>query len=173
MLQSADELIPARNYQAAVLLAGKSSRLINAQPRGIPSRKIRIARISAVAACLMIASSTLFHNATGVSPTIAEDGLGSINTSAMHTAGFSLEALTQRSAEEELLGTAFRSSAWQPNSPWERSQWRAVSTHDSEIEDALEALKKNPALVRAGVVVSTNRERKSDTLRALYANRNL
>ena len=89
------------------------------------------------------------------------------------TAGFSLESLTEASAEEESLGAALTSPAWVPSSRWERAQTRALSTLEKDIDAAIEAYKNNPALVRAGAVVNANRERKKEISKTLYANRDL
>ena len=77
-------------------------------------------------------------------------------------------------AEEVLLGAALASPAWAPNSRWEQAQRRALIAMDDDIDEALAALRNNPALLaRAGAVVNSNRERKKETLKALYANRKL
>ena len=91
----------------------------------------------------------------------------------IRTAGFSLDALMRSTPEEELLGKALASPVWSPHGRWEQAQWRALNAFEDDIDEALEALKNNPALARAGAVVNSNRERKKETLKALYVHRKL
>ena len=85
----------------------------------------------------------------------------------------SYETLQLDSPEEILLEPAIRASNWQPESRWEKAQSRALDTFDRDIEAALAAFEANPALVRAGTVIDANRESKRQTLKSLYAQRNL
>lgn len=85
----------------------------------------------------------------------------------------SYDTLTRQSAEERLLEPAIHQSNWQPATHWEQSQRRALEMLDTEINEALAAIQSNPALVRAGTVVNTNRETKRQTLKLLYAQRDL
>jgi hypothetical protein len=174
VIREADLLEAGKDLQASVLLAAKSGR------HGIRFFSVfagtSLARGVALAACLLLTMSTILHSSRAsdplpepVAPVAASDTLEEIRT-----AGFSLEALMRTTAEEELLGAALASPAWAPNSRWEQAQWRALTALEDDIEQALEALRNNPALLaRAGAVVNSNRERKKETLKALYANRKL
>lgn len=85
---------------------------------------------------------------------------------------FSLDALKALTVEEEILFSAVMSEDRLPQSAWERSQIRAVRAYDDDISEAMEAFASNPALVRAGHLIYKNRERKSQTLKDVYARRN-
>jgi len=85
----------------------------------------------------------------------------------------SYESLSRETPEERLLEPAILQSSWKPESRWEKSQRRAIDLLDGDIDEALAAIQSNPALVRAGSVVSANRETKRQTLKSLYAQRDL
>ena len=82
-----------------------------------------------------------------------------------------MESLTKPTPEEILLEPALKASYWQPGSAWEKAQWRKLDTMDADIDEAVAALQSNPALVRAGAVIMSNRELKRQTLKTLYAQR--
>lgn len=175
MVDEAPCIEPGRNLEASILLSAKSGRRAIRLPF-LPNLSCKsLVRLSALAACVLAMMSTLLHPSTANDPlpdTIAPVA-SSDSTNEMMKAGFSIEVLTRATAEEELLGAALTSPAWAPSSRWERGQIRAINTFESDIDEAIEALKNNPALVRASAVVNANRERKRETLKALYANRNL
>ena len=125
----------------------------------------------AIAACILMALSTLLHFSTASTPSDKFPSAGI--SQEVKRAGISLEALSQMTPEEELLGAALSSPGWAPGSRWERAQWRALTELESDIKEALDALGDNPALARASWVITANRERKKVTLKDLYANRNL
>lgn len=174
VIRKADLLEAGKDLQASVLLAAKSGR------RGIRISSVfprtSLARGVALAACLLLTMSTILHS-TRASDPVAEPVAPVALSDASEenrTVGFSLEALMRTTAEEELLGAALASPVWAPNSRWEQAQWRALTALEDDIDEALEALRNNPALLaRAGAVVNSNRERKKETLKALYANRKL
>ena len=175
LVDEAPRIEPRRNLEASVLLAAKSGR--HAFPLAfVPNLSTNsLVRLTVLAACALAMMSTLLHPSTANDPlpeatTLVADGEF---TEEVMPAGFSIEALMGASAEEELLAAALASSAWVPSSRWERAQTRALSTFENDIDEAIEAFKNNPALVRAGIVVSANRERKRETLKALYTHRNL
>ena len=76
-------------------------------------------------------------------------------------------------SEVEVLANAVRNSFARPQSAAERIRQRAVTALDAEIEAALAALQRNPGCTRATQLVQANLERQAETLRALYAERNL
>lgn len=166
---------PGRNLEASVLLAAKSGRQ-KFRLAFIPSLSPKsLLRLTALAACALAMMSTLLHPSTAndplpeAMPPVAYSDF----TIEVMPAGFSVDALMEATAEEELLAAALASPAWVPSSRWERAQARALSTFENDIDEAIEALRNNPALVRAGAVVTANRERKRETLKALFTNRNL
>lgn len=171
VVRGANGLEPARDSEAAMLLAVKATqtpagaRIVRKGP-GSP-----IVKGVAIAACVLMALSTLLHPSTAGSPEGEFTALGPAQD--IKKAGFSLEVLSQLTPEEELLGAALRSPMWVPGSRWERAQLRAITELESDIEEALNALGNNPALARATSVVTTNRERKKVTLKDLYVHRNL
>lgn len=175
VVNEAPQIEPGRNLEASILLSAKSRRHA-IRLAFLPNvSRASLVRLSALAACVLAMMSTILHPSTAndpltesISPVADSDTANEILT-----AGFSLEALTRATAEEELLGAALTSPAWVPSSRWERAQTRALSTLENDIDAAIEAYKNNPALVRAGAVVNANRERKKEISKTLYANRNL
>ncbi len=175
VIRDVDDLKPGKDSEAAVLLAARprnrrsSLALLSIVPRSSLGRGV------ALAAGLLVMTSTVLHSSRANAP--LQEATASVSMKAapqeLHTAGFSLDALMRATAEEELLGAALASPAWSPRSPWEQAQRRALNALEDDIDEALEALKHNPALARAGAVVNSNRERKKETLKVLYANRNL
>lgn len=85
----------------------------------------------------------------------------------------SLERLRQSSPEEALLSAVVMSPQRIPRDPWERAHRRAAETFDAEISEALAALERNPACVRAKQLVAADRERLKETLKTLYVERSL
>ncbi len=175
VISDVDDLKPGRDSEAAVLLAASpGSRrsglaFLNIVPRSSLGRGV------ALAAGLLVMTSTVLHSSRANAPLTEPTTAVSMNPASqeLRTAGLSLDALMPVSAEEELLGAALASPAWSPHSPWEQAQRRALNALEDDIDEALEALKSNPALARAGAVVNSNRERKKETLKVLYVNRNL
>lgn len=175
VIRDVDDLKPGKDSEAAVLLAARPRNrrsglgLLSIVPRSSLGRGV------ALAAGLLVMTSTVLHSSRANAP--LQEATTSVSMKAapqeLHTAGFSLDALMRATAEEELLGAALASPAWSPRSPWEQAQRRALNALEDDIDEALEALKHNPALARAGAVVNSNRERKKETLKVLYANRNL
>lgn len=94
-------------------------------------------------------------------------------TRPMNAGLLSFEHLRHASQEEEVLGTAILSSGRTPSTEWERQQIREAGALDSDIAEALIALRNNPACIRAGQLVQENRNRLKITLTALYVERNL
>ena len=167
----AEMLEPARDSRATVLLALKSIQT-PAGARAVRNRPPSpIVKGVAIAACVLMAFSTLLHPSTAGTPSVDFPAAGIGQD--VRQAGLSIEALSQLTTEEELLGAALSSPVWAPGSRWERAQLRALAELESDIEEALDALGNNPALARASSVISANRERKVVTLKDLYANRNL
>ena len=172
-----DELVPWRDSVAAVLLAARPG----SRRRGLAflflsvAPKSSLGRGVALAAGLLVMMSTILHSSQANAPLPESTTSFSMNTmpEELRAAGFSLDAVMRTTVEEELLGAALASPAWSPHSPWEQAQRRALNALEDDIDEALEALKNNPALARAGAVVNSNRERKKETLKVLYANRNL
>ena len=174
LIRKADLLEAGKGLQASVLLAAKPGRRRIRLSSVFPGTSL--ARGVALAACLLLTMSTMLHPSGASDPLpepvapVAESDF----SEEIRTAGFTLEALMRPTAEEVLLGAALASPAWAPNSRWEQAQRRALIAMDDDIDEALAALRNNPALLaRAGAVVNSNRERKKETLKALYANRKL
>ncbi len=170
-----DDLRPGRDSEAAVLLAASpGSRRSNLAYLSALSGS-SLGRGAALAAGLLVMISTVLHSSGANAPLLEPTTSVSMNATSqeIRTAGFSLDALMRATAEEELLGAALASPVWSPHSPWEQAQRRALNALEDDIDEALKALKNNPALARAGAVVNSNRERKKEALKVLYANRNL
>lgn len=166
MLDEMDTLSPTRTIQASVLLAAKPV-------RGM-SRKARFytAKTTSLTACALLLMATFFQTTPTVAPSLSVISAPQTNFSTV-SARISIEGLSQPTPEEEVLGAALARQAWSPSNRWEKTQWRAITELDDDIEEALKALQNNPALVRASTMVSLNRERKKETLKTLYVERNL
>ncbi len=130
----------------------------------------RVMKSSAVAALFMMVMSASLAS----SKTPGDNGVSkNYRRSGQVPTAVSYDALLRESAEEQLLEPAILESSWQPVTRWEQSQSRALEMLDNEIDEALAAIQSNPALVRAGMVVNANRETKRQTLKSLYAQRDL
>jgi hypothetical protein len=130
----------------------------------------RMMKSAAFAAVFMIAMSVSLSSS--MSP--RDSGIVKVYPRAdLKYVPLSYEALVTESPEEILLEPAITQSNWQPASRWEKAQRRALEVLDGDIDEALAAIQANPALVRAGAVVHANRESKRQTLKSLYAQRDL
>lgn len=168
LVQTAPELEPAPNLQASTLLAAKSERQGPGRRRRPIAPGLTFARGFGLATCLVLAVSTFLHSSTA---TISLEEPLSVDARVVLVGEAALGKLTEVTAEEKLLSEALQSSSWAPRNRWEHAQWRALDTLESDIAEALDALKDNPALVRASAMVNVNRERRKETLKALYVNR--
>ncbi len=83
----------------------------------------------------------------------------------------SLESLAMLTMEEEVLTPAVFSTFRQPQSDWERSKLRELRAYENDIVEAMQALKNNPALARAGQLIQRNRQLKGQTLKDVYVER--
>ena len=176
VIREVDDLKPGRDSEAAVLLAAKPGSRGSGLAYLSALSGNSLGRGAALAAGLLMMMSTVLHASRANAPLQEPTTSVTVNAASqeIRTAGFSLDALMRSTPEEELLGAALASPAWSPQSRWEQAQWRALNALEDDIDEALEALRHNPALLaRAGAVVKSNRERKKETLKALYANRKL
>jgi hypothetical protein len=82
-------------------------------------------------------------------------------------------ALLTVSVEEEVLGAAVLHENRKPANSWEAAHIEAIRQLDADIEEGLQALKANPGLVRARMLVNASREQKRELLKALYLERSL
>ncbi len=167
LTESVKTLEPTGALQASVILAMKSERL--EQRRQARRRAIKSA---AFAAGFMLVLGAVFQTS---SPNAASRaGVVRLGPDAtLAGAPVTIDSLRRQSPEETLLQPALSASYWQPENPWEKAQQRALASMDADIDEALAALESNPALVRAGAVVHSNRELKRQTLKTLYAQRTL
>jgi len=160
-------LEPTGALQASVILAMKSERLEHRKQ----SRK-RAVKSAAFAAGFMLILGAVFQTSSPNSA--SRTGVVRLGPDAtLAGAAITIDSLRQRTPEETLLQPALSASYWQPENSWEKAQRRALETMDADIDEALAALQSNPALVRAGAVIHSNRELKRQTLKTLYAQRNL
>lgn len=156
---------PTIALEASTILAMKSQR----QAHRMQLRR-RIATTASLAAVFMVTMSVTFSS----SNTPHESGIAKVYPrNGQKPVPVTYESLTTVSPEERLLGPAIQQSNWQPASRWERSQSEALKSLDEDIDEALRAIESNPALVRAGAVIHANRETKRQTLKSLYAQRDL
>jgi len=163
LTRSIDDLEPSGALEASVLLAMKTHRHTPSRPAWMGA--LRSAAVVVVFVGLL--SATVRHDST------AREDLPETEPSApQQSARESIDHLVVITPEEVLIEPALETS-WEPKTRWERAQWRAIETIDDDIDEALDALENNPAWVRAGSVVSGNRELKRDKLKTLYAERTL
>ncbi len=163
LTESIKTLEPTEALQASVILAMKSQRFDDKRQ----SRR-RMAKSAAFAAGFTLLFSMVFQsNGVSLREGVVRIGQASKNAAPRVT----VESLRQDSPEERILEPAL--AAWRPASAWEQAQQRALQAMDADIDEAIAALQSNPALVRAGSIVESNRELKRQTLKTLYAERNL
>lgn len=124
----------------------------------------------AYAVCLVVLVSAPYG---ALQWNVYQDGGKSEASRPLSAGVFSLDALRKASPEEELLSAAVMAPRHQPETPWEHERRRAVLMLDDDISEALEALERNPSCVRASELVSANRRRLKETLKALYVERSL
>lgn len=124
----------------------------------------------AYAVCLVVLVSAPYG---ALQWNVYQDGGKSEASRPLSAGVFSLDALRKASPEEELLSAAVMAPRHQPETPWEHERRRAVLMLDDDISEALEALARNPSCVRASELVSANRRRLKETLKALYVERSL
>lgn len=165
LTESVKTLEPTEALQASVILAMKSQRLED--KRQARQRMVKSAAFAAGFAlvCSVVVQSQSVYKSEGV----VRIGPASKNA----PVPIPFEILSLDSPEERLLEPALASTYWRAESAWEQAQQRALQSMDADIDEALAALQSNPALVRAGSIVQANRERKRQTLKTLYAERNL
>jgi hypothetical protein len=156
---------PTIALEASTILGMKSEWL--AHRRRVRRRVVKTTAFAAVFVVSMSVtlSSSARPGESGISKTYPRSG--------EHGSTVSYQTLVTESPEERLLEPAILQSSWEPANPWERSQRRALDVLDGDIDEALAAIQSNPALVRAGTVVNANRETKRQTLKSLYAQRDL
>lgn len=161
-------LEPSRKFSAALLLAVRQERGFERRgPSGYDWRSRRKTVGYAVAIVLVASLSIVAVQYGGIEIIFQTDANGPATSSA---SVFSLDVLSQATPAEALLGPAVLAD-WLPKSAWEAAQRRAVQGWDAEIEEALEALRANPACVRAATLVNGNRELRAETLKVLYVER--
>lgn len=165
LTRAAGALEPTDAMQASVLLAMKTYR--HQERRRAWVRGMRTSVFAAVFA-LALGAGLRTSSPSAPLPSPVDDGRPH-----RASAVVPVEVLQAETPEEEVLEPALMSSSWQPENRWERAQREALEVLDDDIDEALSALQHNPALVRAGVVISSNRELKRHRLKALYAQRNL
>lgn len=163
--ESVTTLEPTEALQASVILAMKSQRFDDKR-----QARRRMFKSAGFAAGFALVCSVVFQsNGVHLREGVVRIGQASKNA----PAPMALESLSQDSPEERLLEPALAAANWQPASAWEEAQQRALQAMDADIDEALAALQSNPALVRAGSIVESSRELKRQTLKTLYAERNL
>ncbi len=160
----------SRESTARILLAARNERrgmaaLVQRHRYGIFA-----AKSLAYAACLVVLVSATYG---AVEWNVWKDGQKTEASQALSASVFSLDALREASPEEALLSAAVMAPRHEPETPLEQERRRAVLTLDNDISEALEALERNPSCVRASELVSANRQRLKETLKALYVERSL
>ncbi|MCH7959029.1 MAG: hypothetical protein IID08_02790 [Candidatus Hydrogenedentes bacterium] len=165
-----ESIEPSRESHARLLLAARNERRI------LRERPAWRAVFSVRGLACAVAGMLLVAVALGTARDTREQerlGTTAITMRPMSAGLLSFERLRHASPEEEVLGAAIRSSLRAPSTEWEREQIREAGALDSDIEEALIALRNNPACVRAGELVRENRDRLKATLTKLYVERNL
>lgn len=163
--ESVKTLEPTEALQASVILAMKSQRFDDKRQ----ARRRMLKSAAFAGGFALLCSVVLQSNGVRLREGVVRIGPASKNA----PAPMALEWLSQDSPEERLLEPALAAAYWRPSSAWEQAQQRALQAMDEDIDEALAALQSNPALVRAGSIVQSNRELKRQTLKTLYAERNL
>ena len=165
-----ESIEPSRECHASLLLAARNERRIASSRWG----RMKSVQALAYAALMLLVAGTLLAvvgpgDETSDTPRIEKLPMVELRGAAV----FPLDALLEPLPEDDILSAAVVASQRSPLDRWEEEQWRTVSTLDDDIEEALDALRDNPACVRASELVSANRKRMNETLKTLYAERSL
>jgi protein-tyrosine-phosphatase len=160
-------LEPTSALQASVILAMKSERLEHRRQ----SLRRTMKSVAFAAGFMLMLGAALQTSTSNAGSRAGVIRLGPEATLAV--APIMIDSLRKQTPEETLLQPALNASYWQAEDPWEKAQQRALEAMDEDIDEALAALQSNPALVRAVAVIHSNRELKRQTLKTLYAQRNL
>ncbi|MEK7792993.1 MAG: hypothetical protein AAB353_00610 [Candidatus Hydrogenedentota bacterium] len=169
------ELEPSREMTARILLTARNERRRN-DARAMRQVVLRRAsKVAGVAAFAIVATltyrSVMSAPALAQAPAIVEQTAASTVDSTVFADR--VATLSASSAEETVLSGAVMASYWQPRRPLEKAQLRAVKELEDDISEALEAVQENPGLARAASVVSSARQRRADTMKALFVARSL
>jgi len=83
------------------------------------------------------------------------------------------EAIRRATAEIRTLAAAVQPGGRKPQTAWEQQGWRVVQALNDDIAEARAALERNPGCARAAALIHGNLARQAETLRRLYADREL
>jgi len=174
------ELEPSNDLTRAILLEARAARQ--------PKRQAAYRRASALQAvvrgtvytaamsfvCLVVFSAAVYQPATDAA-TATDSPAQAMEVRAAATPGMLTPGLLQQKAREVRTLTAVvgRESGDASTSPIEWRHLRSVSAVDNDITAALEALERNPGGERATKIVYSSLERKAESLREFYVDRNL
>jgi len=161
------QLEPSPDLTAEILVRARGERQ---NPHAFePRRKsVRLAMAWAMAAGLVLAAGLGVYGHGGRVP--ARTPL-LVSKAAASVSSAEAERWTKTVTEVRSLAAAVRAPI--EATPREIAQRRAVQAMDKDIAAALAALERNPGCVRASHIVQSNLERQAQTLRNLYAARNL
>ncbi len=171
-VQVAGEIAPSGEAMAELILAAKNvRRRSQARERWVAPMARHGKRVAAAAAVLFVVGGLAFMaqlepEAVPVAEEVAPVAVPVVEGPVV----LAVERVKPASVEEERLSEAVFARQAAPTNGWEKAQRRAVSQYEQEIAAALDALKRNPACVRAATLVNENRDRKTEVLRSLYVN---
>lgn len=162
LTNDAAEIEPSRHFTASILMATRNVAL---EPPVPWPRSVR----GYASVAMLVAVVALAYTGIAAQYSLNTDTEGIERKAAV----VSFDMLRRLSTEEKVLGPAIMSAEWEPQGKWERAQRRALDILDDDLAEALAAFKDNPACVRASSVVTSIREKKVETLKAVYLERSL
>jgi hypothetical protein len=170
LLDHAGSVEPSRELAASIEMASQKLRreIRTKQTRG--GVWVQGKRLAVAAMVLLMAGVLLNFDRIRPLPALPRHEVQAVQVP-RNAELFSLESLARLTREEEVLMPAVFSMFRQPQSDWERSKLRELKTYEDDISEAMQALKHNPALVRAGHLIQQNRQLKGQTLKDVYVER--
>lgn len=163
----APQLEPSSDMTAQILVRVRSERQ-KPQSAECHRKPVHLAMAWAMAAGLILVAGLGFY---GHETPVPERAPLLVSSTGPSASSAEAERWTKTVTEVRSLAAAVRAPI--QATPREIAQRRAVQAMDKDIAAALAALERNPGCARASHIVQSNLERQNQTLRNLYAARNL
>lgn len=167
IIRRAPRLEPSPDLAAQILVRARSERH-NPQAAECHRKPIHLAMAWAMAAGLILVAGLGVY---GHGAPVPERKPLLVSSTGPSASSADAEHWTKTVTEVRSLAAAVRTPI--QATPREIAQRRAVQAMDKDIAAALVALERNPGCARASRIVQSNLERQNQTLRNLYAARNL
>lgn len=170
---SFDVLEPSDDLTNKILQRARAERASIAQagPRASWA-VVRLARVGALAAALLVVTTLSFTMTSGPAP--AHSVLNNVLAPSEYLGSIDRPAgISQAQREINTLADAVTPARTGGDGLVEQAHRRAIAERDADISAALSALEANPGSIRARNVVRDSVERQAETYKSLYINRSL